>query len=67
MLILLLNHYFIEKQSNKRDLVGPVSPSNFEIIFTLLSFHNISKKTKLLGAVCIVQSLLEADYIFGPK
>lgn len=36
ILILVLNYHFIEKQSNKRDLVRPIGSSNFEIIFTSL-------------------------------
>lgn len=37
MLILLLYYYFVEKQGNKKDLVGLVSLNNFEIIFILLA------------------------------
>ena len=36
MLMLLLNYCFAEKQGSKKDAVGPVGPSSFEMIFTLL-------------------------------
>lgn len=37
MLVLLLYHQSMEKQSSKRDLVGPDGPSGFEVTFTLLT------------------------------
>ena len=37
MLVLSLGHRFAEKRGGKRDVVKPVSPSRFEIVFTLLA------------------------------
>lgn len=37
MLMSLLNHYSIEKQGDKRDLVELVGFSNFKMIFTFLA------------------------------
>ena len=37
MLVLLLDHRFAEKQASKRDLVWPIGPNSFEIVFTLLA------------------------------
>ena len=37
MLVLLLDYCFTEKQSGKKDLIGPVSLSGFKVIFILLT------------------------------
>lgn len=37
MLMLFLNNYFVEKKYGKINLVWPVCPSNFEIVFILLT------------------------------
>lgn len=36
MLVPLLNYYSAEKRGGKKDLVGPVSPNGFKVIFILL-------------------------------
>lgn len=36
MLILLLNHYFLKKQNNKKNAISFISLSNFKIVFILL-------------------------------
>ena len=33
----LLNHCLIKKRDSKRDLIWPISPSNFEIDFIFLT------------------------------
>ena len=37
LLMPLLNYGFIKKQSSKKDLIWPIGPNGFEIIFTLLA------------------------------
>lgn len=37
ILVSLLNYYSAKKQSNKKNLVGFISPSNFKIVFALLA------------------------------
>ena len=37
LLVPLLDHCFIEKQGNKENLIWPIDPSGFEIVFTLLA------------------------------
>lgn len=37
MLILLLNHYYTNKQVGKKNIIRPIDPSNFKVIFTLLT------------------------------
>lgn len=37
MLMLLLNYYSAKKRGGKRDLVWPISPINFKVVFTLLA------------------------------
>ena len=36
LLILLLNYWFIKKQSGKKDLIWPISSDGFKIVFILL-------------------------------
>lgn len=37
MLVPLLHHRSMEKQSSEKDLIGPDGPSSFEVTFTLLT------------------------------
>ena len=37
LLMLLLNHCFIEKQDSKKDFIWPISLGSFEIVFILLA------------------------------
>ena len=37
LLMPLLNHCFIEKQGSKKNIIRPISPSNFKIVLILLT------------------------------